>query len=212
MVIHLLATAGKGPKECALALSHLVKAMERAAFNQDVRISFTATSEDKLPSSYIVRVEGDEVEAFSREWIGSIQWISPSPYRPNHKRRNWFVGISRIERSAQSEELKLKDIVFDTFRAGGPGGQHQNTTDSAVRAIHIPSELCTVSRGERSQHRNKAEAIKQLESLKIAQSMEANAHSLSEQHSQHQELERGNPIRIFTDSNFKEKKKGSSRS
>lgn len=63
-----------------------------------------------------------------------------------------------------SDEQLLAECRVDTFRAGGPGGQHQNTTESGVRLLHLPSGLRAVAREERSQHRNRARALERLRS------------------------------------------------
>ena len=61
-----------------------------------------------------------------------------------------------------SDEQLLAECRVETFRAGGPGGQHQNTTESGVRLVHLPSGLRAVAREERSQHRNRARALERL--------------------------------------------------
>jgi len=61
-----------------------------------------------------------------------------------------------------SDEELLAQCRVETFRAGGPGGQHQNTTDSGVRLVHLPSGLRVEARDERSQHRNRALALERL--------------------------------------------------
>ena len=61
-----------------------------------------------------------------------------------------------------SDEELLAQCRVDTFRAGGPGGQHQNTTDSGVRLVHLPTGLRVTARDERSQHRNRALALTRL--------------------------------------------------
>jgi protein subunit release factor A len=62
----------------------------------------------------------------------------------------------------ESDEQLLAECRVETFRAGGPGGQHQNTTESGVRLVHLPSGLRAVAREERSQHRNRAKALERL--------------------------------------------------
>jgi ribosome-associated protein len=62
----------------------------------------------------------------------------------------------------ESDEELLAQCLVETFRAGGPGGQHQNTSDSAVRLVHTPTGIRVVAREERSQHRNKALALQRL--------------------------------------------------
>ena len=61
-----------------------------------------------------------------------------------------------------SDEQLLEECRVETFRAGGPGGQHQNTTESGVRLVHLPSGLRVVAREQRSQHRNRARALERL--------------------------------------------------
>lgn len=61
-----------------------------------------------------------------------------------------------------SDEALLKQCRVDTFRSGGKGGQHQNTTASGVRLVHEPTDLRSTARGERSQHRNKTIALERL--------------------------------------------------
>jgi protein subunit release factor A len=60
------------------------------------------------------------------------------------------------------DEALLAECRVETFRAGGPGGQHQNTTESGVRLVHLPSGIRVSAREERSQHRNKAKALERL--------------------------------------------------
>ena len=62
----------------------------------------------------------------------------------------------------QSDEALLAECDVQTFRAGGPGGQHQNVTDSAVRLVHRPTGLTVTSRAQRSQHMNKMDALRRL--------------------------------------------------
>ena len=65
----------------------------------------------------------------------------------------------------ESDEGLLGECEVDTFRSSGPGGQHVNKTESAVRLTHLPTGLVVTSRGERSQHRNKADCLRKLRAL-----------------------------------------------
>ena len=66
-----------------------------------------------------------EAEVALSDYIGSVQWVCRSPYRPNHKRKNWFMDFSACE-VADVEKFDPEQVVFDTFRSGGKGGQNVN--------------------------------------------------------------------------------------
>src|SRR5690606_33433153 len=96
-------------------------------------------------------------------WLTRYRLVFKSPVRPQHKRQHWFISVSRIARPAINDiVIQPNDVRFETLRAGGPGGQHQNTSDSAVRVVHIPTGIQLIARHERSQHRNKATALERL--------------------------------------------------
>lgn len=204
----LLVTAGDGPAECRIAVSQILKRMEQEA--QASRLSFEQVlpeqSEKHGPSSALITLTGHSAEEFAKRWAGTIQWTCQSPVRPNHKRRNWFVGIFVLpEDEIQNTRIEDKDLKFETFRAGGPGGQHQNTTDSAVRVIHLPTNTVCVCRDQRSQHRNKQQAVRKLaDKLILLQSQQGERKRWSNAQL-HGELERGNPLRRFTGKRFVEK-------
>ncbi|MGS9174655.1 peptide chain release factor-like protein, partial [Salmonella enterica subsp. enterica serovar Infantis] len=67
-------------------------------------------------------------------WCGTLLWIGPSPYRPHHGRKNWYVGIGRV---SADEHIQSDEIRFETLRSSGPGGQHVNKTAAAVRATPL---------------------------------------------------------------------------
>ena len=106
------------------------------------------------------------------------------------------------------DRIHARDVTFDTFRAGGPGGQHHNTTDSAVRATHRPTGLTAAAREERSQHRNKSLALERLHHLMAAQTAIDEAAQKARHNELHHALERGNPVRCFKGHTFREVKGG----
>ncbi|WP_228256791.1 peptide chain release factor H [Acinetobacter sp. WCHAc060033] len=128
-------------------------------------------------------------------WLGTIQWTFQSKIRPNHKRKNWFVGVSLM---VVPQQLTTDDtIIFQACRASGAGGQHVNTTDSAIHATHVASGISIKVMSERSQHANKRLA-KELIALKLQQQLEnQQANNKQAQHQQHALVERGNAIRCF---------------
>ncbi len=204
--ISLLVTSGNGPAECRLAVGHVLHRMQAEAAHLDITLDVDVADAQHGPKSAVVVVQGAAADAFARGWCGTIQWRARSPLRPHHKRANWFVGVFLLPVVAIGKtRIAAKDVAFESFRAGGPGGQHQNTTDSAVRATHRPSGLMVVAREMRSQHRNKALALERLQGLANARDLAADEERKSNENRLHNALERGNPIRIFQGAAFLQK-------
>lgn len=210
-MIRLLISTGRGPAECRIALVKLLKVMKAEAERDGVAIDILwgAASDAHGPASAIALVEGKMTERFAQGWVGTVQWTCPSPVRPHHKRKNWFLAISHLPDAPMADVgIDPSELRFETFRAGGPGGQHQNTTDSAVRAWHVPTGLSAIARDERSQHRNKAMAAERLaQLLKLRGQIDAIADQQLIQAS-HDQIERGNPVRCFAGTRFRETRKG----
>lgn len=207
MPISLLITSGNEPAECNQAvagvLQHMLDKAEAIGLDLDVN---TTPSKHGAKSAVAV-VHGPRNDAFAQRWCGTIRWRSKSTLRPNHKRANWFVAVFQLTQNATAKvEVNPRDVVFESFRAGGPGGQHQNTTDSAVRARHRPTGLTAVAREMRSQHRNKSLALERLHTLMNAQATADYEAQKSDQNQLHNTLERGNPVRCFKVNNFREER------
>lgn len=207
--ISLLLTSGSGPAECQQAVAGVLEAMRNEAELIAVDFGTNGVRTKHGYKSAVVLVSGDDAEAFAKNWCGTIQWRAESNLRPTHKRANWFIGVFDLPATVQTlERIQASDVTFATFRAGGPGGQHQNTTDSAVRATHRQTGLAAVAREERSQHRNKALALERLQHLMAAQASAEEAVQKVSRNELHHALERGNPVRYFKGHDFREVKGG----
>lgn len=140
--------------------------------------------------------QGGDYHALIEDWEGSVQWIAQSPYRIYHKRKNWFVGVQTFTLS-ESQEATEAEIRYETLRASGPGGQHVNKTESAVRAVHIPTGMNVVASDQRSQWQNKKLATERL-LLKLASwSIEQAMIQAQANWSNHNCLQRGNPVKVI---------------
>jgi len=189
----LLLTAGRGPAECRLAVAHALRriADEAEALDCDCAIA-QADADRHGPASAIIVLDGPAAADIAQRWTqGSVLWVCRSPLRPHHRRKNWFVGVIELPLSGPMPVLATADIRFESFRAGGPGGQHQNKTESAVRAVHVPSGLVAIARDGRSQHRNKALALARLAALLDGRARLADAGEARLVHAAHNRVERG---------------------
>jgi len=206
----LMITAGQGPDECALAVEGVMNCLMKEAKQLDLKVEVLGTvpgNKSGTCISALLCLHGDDLKDFIVSWQGTIQWICDSPYRPHHKRKNWFVAVEELKPFEEHTLFDKKDLKFDTMRASGPGGQHVNTTDSAVRITHLPTGLTAIAREARSQHMNKQLAMDRLALLFEQKSDLNKSDKLKEKWKKHVALKRGNPVRIFVGALFKEKRK-----
>ena len=191
-------TAGRGPVECARAVTLVARELLKAIPDLQLAdsephnqvdgcfMSMTFTAAEPIPLSIV------------NDWQGTILWRSTkNPYRPGHKRSNWFVGVNFFD-EVELPHIDESDIVYETCRSGGKGGQNVNKVETAVRATHISTGLSVKCSDERSQLQNKSLARERL-LLKLRQINEkALADSQAHQWSNHDNLERGNPVKKFS--------------
>jgi peptide chain release factor len=202
-------TAGRGPVECQLAVGHLARVLEREARAAGLVCEVLDVVEGDARGatlSALLSVEGEGARAFAARSEGSVLWVCPSPIRTAHKRKNWFVGVDVLSPPdvAGAMAIKASDVVFEAMRASGPGGQHVNKTESAVRATHKPTGLVTTAREERSQLMNKKLALARMAGLIAAGVTAAKADADRDRWAQHDQLERGQPVRTFKGPVFRE--------
>ena len=135
---------------------------------------------------------------------GTIKWIAQSPFRPKHKRKNWFIDVSLFDEKPTTDFSE--DVVrFQTFHCGGRGGQNVNKVETGVRAIHIPTGLCVTATEARTQHLNRKIALNRLSEIIVQQNLDDKNLLAQTMWLQHELLERGNPVRTYVGMKFERK-------
>ncbi len=146
------------------------------------------------PASAIATLSGSGAGAVARAWVGVVLWRCQSNLRPRHRRKNWFVQVFELNPPENDVDIDGSEVEMQAIRAGGPGGQHQNKTSSAIRArwTHPSGKTYSiVVRADRSQHRNRKIAIERLKALVAADISEAAATHKGDARYLHHQLERG---------------------
>ncbi len=202
-------TAGRGPAECTWVVAKVLKTFIKNSSNAG--ISYTILHQEKgiengTVQSVSLQLKGQNLTLFLKDWLGTIQWIGKSTFRKYHKRKNWFIGCFELK-ELKTLEVFERDIEFQAIRSSGPGGQHVNKVSSAVRAKHIPTGVQVLVSESRSQHQNKKLAINRLKEQLANYNIQQLQKNIQDEWENHLNLERGNPVQIFTGTDFKIQKK-----
>lgn len=198
-------TSGRGPLECQWVVAKVLKAFLEEAKNNniDYEIIHRENGDENLTlKSVTLLLRSKNVNEFLKTWLGSICWIGKSTFRKLHKRSNWFIGIFELE-GLEKINFNEKDIQFQTTRSQGSGGQNVNKVNTAVRAIHIPTGQSVFVQDTRSQLENKKLSIERLKEKVLEQNIIQLQKRMQETWNNHLQVQRGNPIRTFSGTDFK---------
>lgn len=204
-------SAGKGPAECDYVVAKVLKIFLKELINN--KIDYTIINKEKgIENSTIqsvsIQIKGKNLADFTANWLGTIQWKGTSTYRKQHKRKNWFIGCFEIDKiPAFAGKTDKGEIQFQAIRSSGAGGQHVNKVSSAIRAKHLKTGLQVLVMDSRSQHQNKKIAIQRLQEKVAAFNLKQTKEQIKNEWENHQQLERGNPTRVFTGIDFKQQHK-----
>lgn len=152
--------------------------------------------------SVLIAFESNDSIDYLKSLEGTVQWIGKSMFRPNHKRKNWFVGVSAFLPPDVSK-WSADEFKIETMRSSGPGGQHVNKTESAVRITHLPTGIATIAQEERSQHLNRKLAMCRMSGVLRQKEHESISENRNSRWNHHNRLERGNPVRVFEGDDFR---------
>ncbi len=193
--------AGSGGTEAQdwgeMLLRMYLRWCERKGLKTEV-LDYQAGEEAGIKNATIL-VEGDYAFGYLRNESGVHRLVRISPFDSNARRHTSFASVSAIPDIEEDIEVAIddSDLRIDTYRSSGAGGQHVNKTDSAVRITHIPSGIIVACQSERSQHKNKARAMKILKSKLYEQEQEQQRDRMDQLKGQRKKIDFGSQVRNY---------------
>jgi len=157
------------------------------------------TGDEAGIKSVTIEITGPYAYGYLKAEAGVHRLVRISPFDANSRRHTSFASVFVLPEIDDSIEVEVNpaDIRIDTFRASGAGGQHVNKTDSAIRITHIPTGIVVSCQNERSQHKNKANALKILKARLYQKELEEQRAKMKEYESSKRDIAWGSQIRSY---------------
>jgi peptide chain release factor 2/peptide chain release factor len=194
-------SSGTGPNEVRRFVALLAAFMERrcAELALEVR-SVGFYGDEDFPRSAELVLRG-AAQGQLASYLGTHVLVARSAQRGRRSRKRWFAGMSLhaiYDSTSDTNLVAAADLEISTARAGGPGGQHVNTTDSAVRLRHKPTGISIRVASERSQHQNKRRALERLQHILFERAAQASEYAQHKRRDSHYQFERGSAVCEWT--------------
>lgn len=198
---YLQINAGAGGTEAQDWADILLRMYMRWSDRNDYKTSLLERSdgEEAGIKSVTIKIEGEDAYGWLKTETGVHRLVRISPFDSNARRHTSFasVSVSPVIDDSIDIVVEEKDIRVDTYRSSGAGGQHVNTTDSAVRITHIPTGIVAMCQNERSQHKNRAHAMELLKAKIYEMELRKKEEAAAAEHGEKSEIGWGHQIRSY---------------
>lgn len=192
---------GAGGTESQDWASMLLRMYQRWAEDKGFKVETLnyLPGEEAGVKSVTLLIKGHNAYGYLKAEKGVHRLVRISPFDSSGRRHTSFVSCDVTPEMTEDVDIEIKseDIKVDTYRASGAGGQHVNTTDSAVRITHIPTNTIVTCQNERSQIKNREAAMKMLKSKLYQLEIEKQQQELAEIRGEHKEIGWGSQIRSY---------------